>query len=52
MPKPQGQSGGINCLHTFDMTKDDKKDILVGRDDGTIQVYRCGAVRCCAVRAL
>lgn len=32
--------GEINCMSTaFDMTKDGVNDVLVGRDDGLVQVY-------------
>lgn len=27
------------CIDTFDITGDGVKDILVGRDDGTVEVY-------------
>ena len=30
---------GITCISTFDMTGDGDQDILVGRDDGTVEVY-------------
>ena len=30
---------GITCISTFDMTGDGNQDILVGRDDGTVEVY-------------
>lgn len=29
----------VNCFVTEDLTKDDTQDIIVGRDDGTMQVY-------------
>ena len=29
--------GGINCLSTCDITKDGRTDIVVGRDDGTLE---------------
>ncbi|GBG23875.1 Bardet-Biedl syndrome 7 protein [Hondaea fermentalgiana] len=32
--------GGINCIATHDLSKDDVPDIIVGRDDGRLQVYR------------
>ncbi|XP_065884196.1 Bardet-Biedl syndrome 7 protein homolog [Dysidea avara] len=31
--------GGISCISTFDMTGEGNQDILVGRDDGTVEVY-------------
>lgn len=30
---------GISCISTFDMTGEGSQDILVGRDDGTVEVY-------------
>lgn len=30
---------GVLCIDTFDITGDGVKDILVGRDDGTVEVY-------------
>ena len=30
---------GITCLSTYDILGDGIEDILVGRDDGTVQVY-------------
>ena len=32
-------TAGITCISTFDMTGDGNQDILVGRDDGTVEVY-------------
>lgn len=31
--------GGISCLDSYDITSDGVPDLLVGREDGTIQVY-------------
>ena len=31
--------GGITCLSTFDLTGDGLPDIIVGRDDGVVEVY-------------
>ena len=31
--------GGIACLSTFDLTGDGLPDIIVGRDDGVLEVY-------------
>ncbi|XP_012687719.1 Bardet-Biedl syndrome 7 protein [Clupea harengus] len=31
--------GGILCIDTFDLVGDGVRDILVGRDDGTVEVY-------------
>ncbi|KAL5459878.1 hypothetical protein EMCRGX_G033265 [Ephydatia muelleri] len=31
--------GGVNCISTYDLTGDGIKDILVGRDDGVLEVY-------------
>lgn len=31
--------GGISCLATSDLTGDGLPDILVGRDDGVVEVY-------------
>ncbi|CAI9732051.1 Bardet-Biedl syndrome 7 protein homolog isoform X1 [Octopus vulgaris] len=33
------KSGGISCLNMFDITSDGVPDVLVGRDDGLIDVY-------------
>jgi Bardet-Biedl syndrome 7 protein len=33
------QMSGVNCMHSYDITHDGVSDIVVGRDDGTIQVY-------------
>jgi len=30
---------GVLCIDTFDIAGDGVKDILVGRDDGTMEVY-------------
>ena len=30
---------GITCISTFDMMGDGNQDILIGRDDGTVEVY-------------
>jgi len=37
-----GQEGGgvVNCLTAYDLTKDDVAEVVVGRDDGTVQVFR------------
>ena len=35
-----GAGAGVNCLTTYDLTKDDVPDIVVGRDDGAVQVFR------------
>ena len=35
-PARQGQ---INCIASIDVTKDDIADVVVGRDDGRVQVY-------------
>lgn len=32
-------SQGILCIDTFDILGDGVKDILVGRDDGTVEIY-------------
>ena len=37
--------GGISDLDMFDMTRDGVLDILVGRDDGEIEVYALDEVR-------
>lgn len=31
--------GSINCISTYDFNKDDIPNILVGRDDGSVQVF-------------
>jgi Bardet-Biedl syndrome 7 protein len=31
--------GGINCMGTCDITKDGRTDMLVGRDDGTLEIW-------------
>ncbi|XP_030643563.1 BBSome complex member BBS7 [Chanos chanos] len=33
------KKGGVLCMDTFDILGDGVKDILVGRDDGTVEVY-------------
>ncbi|XP_045146150.1 Bardet-Biedl syndrome 7 protein [Echinops telfairi] len=33
------QRGGILCVDSFDIVGDGVKDLLVGRDDGTVEVY-------------
>ena len=35
----RGKAGGVQCMHAADLTKDGMKDILVGRDDGTVEVW-------------
>ena len=35
----RGKSGGVQCLASHDITKDGIKDILVGRDDGGVEVW-------------
>jgi len=32
-------SSGILCIDTYDIIGDGVNDILVGRDDGTVEVY-------------
>ena len=36
---PPDRKGIINCIDTFDLTKDGVADIIIGRDDGSLQVY-------------
>lgn len=31
--------GGVSCLSTFDLSGDGVEDIVVGRDDGVVEVY-------------
>lgn len=31
--------GGVSCLDSYDITNDGILDLLVGREDGTIEVY-------------
>merc|ERR1719502_2359929 len=38
VPNP-GRQGQINCISSIDVTKDDVADIIVGRDDGRVQVF-------------
>ncbi|MCI4379677.1 hypothetical protein PGIGA_G00231030 [Pangasianodon gigas] len=33
------KKGGVLCIDTFDILGDGVKDILVGRDDGTVEIY-------------
>ncbi|XP_026855175.1 Bardet-Biedl syndrome 7 protein [Electrophorus electricus] len=33
------KKGGVLCIDTFDIFGDGVKDILIGRDDGTVEVY-------------
>ncbi|MGH0183113.1 UNVERIFIED_CONTAM: hypothetical protein FKN15_024259 [Acipenser sinensis] len=35
----QKKRGGILCIDRFDITGDGVKEILVGRDDGTVEIY-------------
>ena len=35
----RGKNGGVQCVHAHDLTKDGVKDILVGRDDGGVEVW-------------
>lgn len=30
---------GVLCIDTFDILGDGVKDILIGRDDGTVEIY-------------
>jgi Bardet-Biedl syndrome 7 protein len=32
-------SGTVNCIESFDVTKDGVPDLVVGRDDGSMQIY-------------
>lgn len=29
----------VRCMYWYDLTKDGNKELIVGRDDGSIQVY-------------
>ena len=35
----RAKSGGVQCLAAADLTKDGMKDLMVGRDDGTVEVW-------------
>jgi Bardet-Biedl syndrome 7 protein len=35
----RGKSAGVSCLHSEDMTKDGVADILIGREDGMVEVW-------------
>ena len=35
----RGKAGGVQCMCSADLTKDGMKDIMVGRDDGTVEVW-------------
>ena len=35
----RAKSGSVQCLHSADITKDGVKDILVGREDGLVEVW-------------
>lgn len=35
----RGKAGGVQCLAAHDLTRDGVKDILVGRDDGGVEVW-------------
>ena len=37
--KPATNPSAVTCIDTFDLTGDGKDDIIIGRRDGTIQVY-------------
>ena len=43
IPNPDGL-GGVSCLSAFDITSNGKMEILVGRDDGVVQVFRMDSV--------
>ena len=32
-------SSGITCLHTYDFLGDGKQELILGRRDGTVQVF-------------
>ena len=34
----RGKAGGVQCMCVEDLTKDGVKDIMVGRDDGVVEV--------------
>lgn len=31
--------GGATCLNNYDITGDGAMELLIGRDDGTVQIY-------------
>ena len=35
----RGKAGGVQCIAAHDITKDGVKDLLIGRDDGGIEVW-------------
>ncbi|XP_054259865.1 Bardet-Biedl syndrome 7 protein homolog [Macrosteles quadrilineatus] len=37
--EPGKHRGGVQCLYCYDMTGDGVPDLLVGRSDGTVQIY-------------
>lgn len=39
MVKNGSAQGSVNCLANFDLTADGVKDVVVGRDDGNLQVF-------------
>eukprot|EP00050_Salpingoeca_kvevrii_P000694 m.154063 g.154063 ORF g.154063 m.154063 type:complete len:700 (-) comp10185_c0_seq1:1038-3137(-) len=42
MLKNETNEGGVECLSTYDLIGDGVQDILVGRDDGGVQIYSFG----------
>jgi len=39
MENRRGKAGGVHCICVEDITKDGIKDIMVGRDDGIVEVW-------------
>lgn len=38
-PARDASRAGVVCMDHFDMTGDGVRDLIVGRDDGTVQIY-------------
>lgn len=42
MLEPDPLKGQVTCLETFDLTCDGNQELILGRDDGLIEVYKLG----------
>ncbi len=36
---PSDKRGAVTCIETYDLTHDGVADIIIGRDDGSVQVF-------------
>lgn len=41
--EPKEKAGQVTCIDCYDMTGDGVKDLIIGRDDGSIEVYTVSA---------